>query len=454
MPRSRTRPIDAPAAPVTSFRPAGSAVSDCTRVPALLSSPDYCGTLAAARELGRRGVRVRTTSPSSGSPTAASRYVAEHWRAPRSFDEGVEAQVAGLIEAGNRDPGMVLYPTNDNVAWLQARYASALRPYFRLYGPDAAALESVLDKRRLYEACAALGIAHPISHFAERWEDVERVASEARFPLLLKQRTQIYSDTQTKGAIVHRAQDLVPAYREFMRRNHHPAVLKEHMPFASWPTMQAFHADAHRRSYLVSGFVDRMHRAVAARAAYKILQYPRTLGIALCMESAPLDPEVMEQIRLLCAATGYFGVFQVEYLIAGEKKLLIDFNPRYYHYMAFDIARGLALPWYVQMGACGQETALRAALASPAHARDREERAFCYRRQLNELLWAQRLTGRMSGADTRRWYAWHRAQRSSMVDAVDDPDDPRPSRADAADKLSRRLRHPRAFIRQVAFDRS
>ena len=67
---------------------------------------------------------------------------------------------------------MVLYPTSDDVAWLQSTNLEKLQPYFRLYSPDATSMENVLDKRRLFEACCEVGIDSPTSYFAESLDEV------------------------------------------------------------------------------------------------------------------------------------------------------------------------------------------------------------------------------------------------------------------------------------------
>jgi hypothetical protein len=190
-----------------------------------------------------------------------------------------------------------------------------------------------------------------------------------------------------------------------------------------------------------------------AQAAVKVLQYPRTLGLALCMETAPLDEGLKQRILALCKQTGHFGVFQIEFLVAGDRKLLIDFNPRYYHYMGFDMARGIPFAWLVQLGACGDEVALANAIEHASAHLDHGPFAFSYRMQLSELLWAQRLTGTMSANDFKHWRSWYKLHRHHMIDAVADADDPRPERATLIAKVLTHLRHPRAFIRNIALDR-
>jgi len=417
----------------------------------LLTDPGNCGTLAAARDLGRRGFDVWTISATKGAPTSASKYVSKHIQ--NTNVSTPEQNLNLLLEIGKAHPGMVLYPTSDDFAWLQSTHLEDLKPYYRMYSPDGKSMENVLDKRHLFDACCEVGIESPISYFAESLEEVAAVSRQASFPLLLKQRTQIFSVTHTKGAVVRSAAELLPAYQQFIAANQHADAVHQRMPFSSWPLMQEFHKNAHKGSYLVSGFVNRDHTQIVAQAAVKVLQYPRTLGIALCMETAPLDDDLKQRILALCKRTGHFGVFQIEFLVAGDRKLLIDFNPRYYHYMGFDMARGIPLPWLAQLGASGDEVALANAIEQASANLHQGTSTFSYRIQLRELLWAQRLTGTMSAKDFNYWRSWYKMHQPHMIDAVADSDDPRPERATLIAKIQSHLRHPRAFIRNIALDR-
>ncbi len=391
---------------------------DPIKVTALLTEPGNCGTLAAARELGKRGVKIWTTSATKGVPTSWSRHVNRHIQNKKIITP--EQHLEWLLSIGKATPGMVLYPTSDDFAWLQSTHRDALQPYFRMYSPNACSIENVLDKRWLFEACCAVGIDSPTSYFAEHLDDVSDVARCATFPLLLKQRTQIFSLTHTKGAVIRTPEELLPAYKCFIANNQHAMAVQARMPFSSWPLMQEFHQDAHKGSYLVSGFVNRDHTHIVAQAAVKVLQYPRTLGIALCMETAELDQDLEQRILALCKRTGHFGVFQIEFLIAGDRKLLIDFNPRYYHYLAFDIARGIPFPWLAHLGACGDEAALVKAITHARNHLDHSFHTFTYHLQLRELLWAQRFTGTMSTHDFHHWRQWYKQHRHHMIDAIVD----------------------------------
>jgi D-aspartate ligase len=420
--------------------------------PALLTMPDYYGTLAAARELGKRGIQIVTAGSSSGEPTAKSRFVSQHLTCPKETNP--DTLLEWLTQYGQQHPNTVLYPTSDDYAWLQSTYRPQLEKYFQMYSPDAQALENVLDKRKLSDACTQVGLDTPTTYFAESDAEVQKTALSARYPLLLKQRTQVFSDTKSKGSLVHRPDELSDAYKKYMTQNKHSASVLKHMPYSSWPLLQEYYADARAGNYLVSGFVNRDHTQIVAQAAVKVLQYPRSLGIALCLERAQIDEEITQKLLALCKATGYFGVFQIEFLVANGRRMLNDFNPRFYHYLEFDIARGLPLPWLAYLGACGDEVRLADEMTKARLAADKNDRsAFTCRSKLYEMTWAQRLTGTMSREEFSYWQSWHKKNRGNIVYALANPTDTKPEISTIISSVLTHLRHPRAFIRKIALDR-
>src|SRR3989338_8985296 len=102
--------------------------------PVLLTMPDYCGTLAAARCLGKAGFEVWMAGDTAKAPALHSRYVSKKLRCPPHTE--ADALVGWLLMRGRAAPGLVLYPTSDDFAWLQAAHAAELSKYFRLWAPD------------------------------------------------------------------------------------------------------------------------------------------------------------------------------------------------------------------------------------------------------------------------------------------------------------------------------
>jgi predicted ATP-grasp superfamily ATP-dependent carboligase len=413
----------------------------------LLTSADYCGTLAAARLLGRQGFHVTMAEPGRSGPASWSRHVKRRVRCPSLRDPS--AFVAWLLDFGKRHPGHLYYPTSDDLAWLTAAHQAALSEHFLLLTPPLVSLERLLDKASLHELCERAGLDTPRAWFPRDRAALERVAEEATFPVLIKQRTQVLSASHSKGLEAATPGQLLERFEAFERENRHAADIAIAQPEACRPMVQELHAEVADGTLLVAGFADRDGRVVAARAGLKLLQRPRRLGIALCLEEAPLDPTLTAALSRLCAAVGYFGVFHVEFIRVAGRALLIDFNPRYYHHMSFEIARGMPLPLFVVHAALGDRVALERLAREAALSASPQGRAFTHWLDLKVMLVGQRLFGAMTPTEAGRWHHWSRAHRGATIDAVWEPSDPWPSLFDVTNRLGDWVRHPRSFVRKT-----
>ena len=130
--------------------------------------------------------------------------------------------------------------------------------------------------------------------------------------------------------------------------------------------------------------------------------------------------------------------------------LLIDFNPRYYHHLAFENARAMPLPLFAHLAAIGEEKGLECLRQGRQASARPSGRAFTHRLGLGAAILGRHLT--MSRKEARRWRLWYRQNRVNMVDAVADPRDRLPELIDVAQYLAHGARHPRAFVRSYLLD--
>jgi predicted ATP-grasp superfamily ATP-dependent carboligase len=414
--------------------------------PIVLTMADYYGTLAAARCLGERGVPVIVAEAQLLAPTRWSRWVTRQVQAPRA--QPVDRFVEWLLELGHREPGHVLYPTSDDLAWAFSRHERDLSRVFRMYQPSAQTMLALLDKQILYESCRASGLETARTWFPENVAEVERIAREAEFPVIVKPRSQALFPSRMKGTYVSAPEALAPRYEAFMRRFHHDPSLVEVTPGIAHPMIQEYHPQAVHRIYSLSGFIDKTGRLFVVRGAMKVLQRPRMIGQGICFEDAPVEPRLAAGIARLCGRTGYYGVFEAELICHRDRYLLIDFNPRFYGQMAFDVARNAPLPLFVYLAACGDDAELAEAVTGaqtyPKGA------AFCHWLSFAILLRAQRLAGRMPASEVENWLRWRRKRQPA--DAVLDARDPIPIVAETMAQALEILRHPRGTLRGLVFD--
>ena len=107
--------------------------------------------------------------------------------------------------------------------------------------------------------------------------------------------------------------------------------------------------------------------------------------------------------------------------------MLIDFNPRFYSQMGFDIARGLPLPMLVLWAAQGDREQLDAELEKARRWRATGDEVYCHKTMLDLVLTLQGLSGQMTKADVRHWRDWVKTHGAGVTDAVRDADDRMPA---------------------------
>lgn len=414
--------------------------------PVLLPRADYVQTLAAVRSLHRAGVPVTVAAARWIEPARWSRFAARTLRCP-SVEIQPERFLEWLLDLGAREPGQVLIATCDETAWLYARYRSELSRHFRLYLPEVEPVYALLNKWRLKEACASVGLETPATLLPEGEADLEEMGRAVGYPLLVKPQTQIFLWPHHKGSVVGGPGELAPLYRDLRSASRHAPILAAQDPRVSLPMLQAY-VQAISGVVDVTGFVDETGELFVAVGARKILQKPRKLGIGLCFEEAEVAPGMAEKLAALCRKVGYHGVFDAEFIESDGRQLLIDFNPRLYGQLAFDVGRGLDLARLAYLGAVGDRAGLEASFAEARRAAGRREgRVYCNRIQLEIYLVLLRLTGSIGRPEARRWRRWVAEHRSLLTDAVLDPEDRKPGAAEAAASIWGNLRHLRSALR-------
>jgi len=411
----------------------------------LLTGADHYSTLAAARSLGRAGVPVLVASSRPLGVTRWSRLVKRAVSCPDASTEPA-LFLERLLELGRHEPGRVLCATNDDLAWLYAAYGSELRSHYRLYTPPLATVYGLLNKWNLHQSCAGLGIATPRTWLPRERTDLHAIRDEATFPLVIKPQTQAYLVSHYKGAVVHDPGLFEQTYDKVRALGTCAPFIVERDPDVGWPIVQTYAETASRDVgvYSLGGFIDATGELFAVRASRKLLQWPH-VGAGACFEQAPTEGELVEAALRLCRHAGFYGAFEVVFVFGEGRWQLVDFNPRFYGQMEFDVARGLDLPLLTYHAAVGSSHALRQ-LVDRAESSARDEqggaRVYCNRIELEIMLRLRRLAGAIAPAELDQWKRWL-ASHEVMTDAVLDRRDWLPGAVEAATAIVRRALHPR-----------
>jgi len=417
---------------------------DAARVPTLLFRADYNGTLAASRCLASRGVKVTLATDSFMAFSRWSNSVERVAPCP-SFSEGPAVLAQWLIDYGRNNEKSVLYPTCDELAWLLAHYRDQLADYFYMYSPEAATLESLLDKRRLYEAANAVGISTPRTWYPREEAELPAIMAEAP-GVIVKPRSQTFYGTHAKG---ERATKLVQLQRIWSRYrgSGFAREVAESMSDVDFPMVQEYLPLTASRVVSISGFAGRSGELMTSRASCKVLQLPRRAGVGLCFESVEPDPQLQQSLEALCARVGFYGVFEAEFAEHAGRQFLIDFNPRYFGQMGFDIARGMPLPWLAQLCATGHEDQARQLAAHHPASGERQYSADSL--ALRWHLFFGGMLGAISSTERRQWRRWLAARPEHFHDAIASRNDRGPAIASMIGRMWNTLTHPRSYWRSL-----
>ena len=419
--------------------------------PILFGNANYYGTLAAVRSLGRAGVKVVTVDPLVICRSRYSRYSSQHLTCP-AFEES-RAWAEWLMCKARIGPRRAIYATSDAVSFALARYRDELSTDFELYQPGLDTVMSILDKRLLTQNAQAVGIETPPTWFPQSSAEAAKIAKDAGETVLIKPRSQLAQRTKTKGMFVEsrgrRVQSIFDSYVKDQSTN---SEFAKQYSITMAPLIQQYYPQADENVYSLSGFREKIGGGVIMRAARKIVQQPRGIGIGLCFEPALVDPLLADQAKRLCERIGYYGVFELEFILAEGKAMLIDFNGRIYHQMAFDIARGMELPALAYAAATRNREEVTRLMAHGNSGKHDDIAGFCNHFVLATIVKMQRILRTMSRKDAARWLNWTRGSHGTMIDAVRDPRDALPAFVDVAQFLLHSLRHPRAFVRQYGLE--
>jgi predicted ATP-grasp superfamily ATP-dependent carboligase len=229
------------------------------------------------------------------------------------------------------------------------------------------------------------------------------------------------------------------------------AVLDEQVlrsiPDVSLPIVQPCSENS-ERIYTVNGYFDDESGFHPSMACAKILQRPRGSGAGIIFEHVEVDREIHESLGTLFRTVGFRGVYDVEFLEAGSRRMLIDVNPRFYNHMAFEVERGLHLPWFAHLAASRQRELLGVAISEFSESENSRE-VYVHRLPTAMLLLAQGIASRMTPDERHRWRRFITTHKRATTNPARTPEDPRPEIVEVAMELRDFLRHPRAYVQAL-----
>lgn len=413
----------------------------------LLGSASSGGTIAAMRHLAGYGVGVNVIVDHAFCPAGWSRCTGRRHAGPVESDS--VRYLHRLLAIGKSDPGQVLLPTSDELVWLYTTNAPLLARYFRLYQPPVDTIRRILDKALLEQAATSAGVAVLPSWDPRNLDELAELAPWLPYPVLIKPRTHVHRLRNDKGVVVRSADELATEYPRFLARERYRFDETPRAPDAVRPVIQKFVEIGREGVVSISGFIGRSADVFVTRRSTKILQRSRPVGVGVCYESRPADPALSLAVHRLCRELGYFGLFEVEFILHDGAWTVIDFNPRLFNQIGLDLRRGLPLPMLAYLDALGESDALRTLAAEAQDEGPAEQMVFCDSFTLHAILLAQALCMRARLKDLAYWRSWAKHNRAHMVRFAFDRSDPLPGIIHVLSELYLGFRAAPRFVRTM-----
>lgn len=256
--------------------------------------------LGAVRALGEAGIPVVLANIREQDPTVKSRHVVDRLPVPDP-EEDEEAFVAALEAAAPRYPGAVLMPAADAMLIGISRHKARLEAAtYRVACADWPAAEKFVDKQFTYALADAAGVAVPRTVVPHSSEELERYATDVRYPVLVKpSQSHLYSEVfGRKLTQVEDHAELRAAYDEAASRGL-DVMLQEMIPGDD------FEGTSYN-CYMWEG------EPLLEFTAAKVRLLPHRYGRPSSMVSRWI-PELIEPGRATLRAAGFNGYANIEF---------------------------------------------------------------------------------------------------------------------------------------------
>jgi predicted ATP-grasp superfamily ATP-dependent carboligase len=303
--------------------------------PAVVLGIDTPIGLSIIRDLGSRGVPVTGIGRHAGALGMSSRYL----RQGLVRANGETALIEQLQELGRQLGPACLFAISESDIALLNRHREQLSGFALMFA-DEARMASVLNKEMTYAAAAQVGIRVPRTEQPGSMAEVDSLAGELRFPVVLKwaNPNDVVATLADAGLILDKTHYCYTA-------DELSSYLRPYEKLGIYPLIQEYCA-----GYGLGQFV-LMHDGEAHYTFQhcRVHEWPPEGGFSSLCESLPpgSHPALLAQSIALLRALNWEGVAMVEYRhdpATGESALM-EINGRFWGSLPLAYHAGAAFPW-------------------------------------------------------------------------------------------------------------
>jgi protein-tyrosine-phosphatase/predicted ATP-grasp superfamily ATP-dependent carboligase len=298
----------------------------------LILGADTRAFLSVVRSLGRYGLEVDVAWCPWNSPSLRSRYIRKVHALPEYRCDDT-AWIRALVELLERERYDLVIGCNDACLLPLQQHRVEIEPAGRLDLLPDETFDICFDKRKTYDLAERLGIPVPRQRMIHSGAELEALAAEWGYPLVLKPRASVsLRDPSSKHYVtkVWAPADIAPALRDF--------DLAQGVPVQENFTGRGAGVEvlAKDGEVLTAFQHERVHE-------------PLMGGGGSYRKSVALDPALLDATRRLMRALSYTGVAMVEFKRNRQTGAwaLMEINSRFWGSLPLSLAAGIDFPRYL-----------------------------------------------------------------------------------------------------------
>ncbi|WP_191967163.1 MULTISPECIES: carboxylate--amine ligase [Haloferax] len=301
------------------------------------------GNYAIIRSFGKNGIRTVVASEHDDTPVKSSRFCDEVVRIPAPSD-GLVSYKDALVGIAARPDVEVIVPARPEDAYIFSKYYDEFDAYARLVAQPFDMLQSVHDRRRLFDAAQAAGVPMARTRLLSE-------VGEFEVPSIVKPRFNILTGDYVEGFgpedydIIKRVVHVGPGddvdQSEILAEMKHDPIVQDYVPPAD--------------KYMFGAIYD--HGEAVATFQHRQIRGDSYTGGGGVYRRSVYIPELEAVGRALLDHLQWHGLACIEYLQdaeTGEFKI-IELNPRLWQSVPSAMRSGADFPYYYWLVATGQK---------------------------------------------------------------------------------------------------
>ena len=284
-------------------------------------------TLSAVRSLGSKNIEV-IAGDVKRQFFFRSRYCQQYICCPHPKNE---LFVNFLYDAVKGVKSDVLIPMSNNTIISISRNKTLFEDITTVPIPDLRTVMKAYDKHQTMRYAIKLDIPSPRTYFIDNDSDLNNIAQNVDYPLIIKPRM---SEGASAGVLrANSSNELITMYKT-VKSIFGSVIIQEYIPGGSMQ-MRMVNALYNKDSEPIAMFTAKKHR-----------EYPITGGVTTFGESI-WDPRIAELGERLLDAWKWYGVAEIEFKVDPRDNTpkLIEVNPRFWTYLQLPIYCGVDFPY-------------------------------------------------------------------------------------------------------------